>query len=64
MAGAIPHAPSQILRVVRRDGSYAVEEVYLDLGEQISGASVGAVRGKRLLIGPIADSKVLDCEMR
>jgi arylesterase / paraoxonase len=64
MSGAIDQAPSQVLRVVpTRDGG-DVREVYLDAGEQLSGASVAAVRGKRLLIGPIADSKFLDCTMR
>ncbi|MBI3770177.1 MAG: SMP-30/gluconolactonase/LRE family protein [Deltaproteobacteria bacterium] len=64
MNGGTPRAPSQILHVTPRSGGAEVNEVYLDLGEQISGASVGAVRGKRLLIGPIADSKFLDCQMR
>jgi arylesterase/paraoxonase len=64
MSGALPRAPTQILRVVpRTDGSAAIDEVYLDLGEQISAASVAAVRGNRLLIGPIADTKVLDCRL-
>jgi arylesterase/paraoxonase len=64
MDGGTPYAPSQILHVVPRGSGNEVKEVYLDLGEQISGASVGAVRGKRLLIGAIADSKILDCQMR
>src|SRR5438132_10140564 len=60
-----PRAPSQVLHVVPLpSGGYRVDEVYLDLGEQLSAASVAAVRGKRLLIGPIADSKFLDCQMR
>jgi arylesterase/paraoxonase len=64
MGGGTPYAPSQILRVVPGGNGTEVNEVYLDLGEHISGASVGAVRGKRLLIGAIADSKILDCQMR
>ena len=64
MSGAVAQAPSQVLHVVpTRDGG-EVQEVYLNAGEQLSGASVAAVRGKRLLIGPIADSKFLDCTMR
>ncbi len=59
-----PYAPSQILHVLAPDTAPEVREVYLDLGEQISGASVGAARGKRLLIGAIADAKLLDCTMR
>ena len=64
MSRGRPYAPSQILHVVAPDTAPEVREVYLDLGEQISGASVGAVRGKRLLIGAIADAKLLDCTMR
>ncbi len=64
MDGGTPYAPSQILHVLPRGSGNEVKEVYLDLGEHISGASVGAVRGKRLLIGAIADSKILDCQMR
>ena len=65
MSGKAPDAPSQVLHVVRGgDGRERVEEVYLDLGEQLSGASVAAARGKRLLIGAIADAKLLDCRMR
>lgn len=64
MAGGASSAPSQVLHVVPRGSGGEVHEVYLDRGEQLSGASVAAVRGKRLLIGPIADSKFLDCTMR
>ncbi|HUI27317.1 MAG TPA: SMP-30/gluconolactonase/LRE family protein [Candidatus Kryptonia bacterium] len=64
MSGAAPRAPSQVLHVVRRGGGeYGVDEVYLDLGAQLSAASVAAVREKRLLIGAIADAKFLDCQM-
>ena len=55
-------SPSQVLRLAPKKGSgYEVQEVYLDTGEQISAASVGAVRGNRLLIGAIFDAKFLDC---
>jgi arylesterase/paraoxonase len=64
MDGKTPYAPSQILHVTPRTSGADVREVYLDRGEQISGASAAAVRGRRLLIGPIADSKLLDCQMR
>jgi hypothetical protein len=40
-----------------------VEEVYLDDGSTISGSSVAAVRGNRLLIGEIFDEGFLDCTM-
>ncbi len=57
-------APSQVLHVSRDGGSgYRVDEVYLNAGEQISAASVAAVRGRRLLIGQIFGNGILDCEM-
>lgn len=60
--GADPAArsPSQVFRI-GSDG--AVEEVYLDRGEEISAASVAAVSGSRLLIGQIFGEGFLDCEM-
>jgi arylesterase/paraoxonase len=56
-------SPSQVLRVSRGPEGYSVEEVYLDLGDQISGSSVAAVRGDRLLIGAIHDPRFLDCRL-
>jgi arylesterase/paraoxonase len=64
MSGATAYAPSQVLQVVPTREGGEVREVYLDTGEQLSGASVAAVRGRRLLIGPITDAKFLDCTMR
>jgi arylesterase/paraoxonase len=55
-------SPSQVLHLTpQAGGGYDVEEVYLDTGEEISGSSVAAVRGNRLLIGAILESKFLDC---
>jgi arylesterase/paraoxonase len=57
-------SPSQVIRLTpRAGGGYDVEEVYLDTGEEISASSVAAVRGNRLLIGAILESKFLDCRM-
>jgi arylesterase/paraoxonase len=53
-------SPSQVLRVTP-DGH--VDEVYLDDGSTISGTSVAAVRGNRLLLGEIFDEGFLDCTM-
>src|SRR5581483_1259890 len=65
MNGGIPRAPSQVLHLVpAADGTYDVQEVFLDLGDQLSASSVAAARDKRLLIGPVADSKFLDCQMQ
>ncbi len=55
-------SPSQVLHLTARaEGGYDVEEVYLDSGEQISGSSVAAALGNRLLIGAIFEPKFLDC---
>jgi len=64
MGGRKPQAPSQILHVTPRAGGGDVEEAYLDLGDHLSAASVGAVYERHLLIGPIADTKFLDCVRR
>jgi arylesterase/paraoxonase len=53
-------SPSQVLRVTP-DGK--VDEVFLDDGATLSTSTVGAVRGRRLLIGNVFDDGFLDCEM-
>lgn len=53
-------SPSQVLRVTP-DGK--VEEIFLDDGTTLSTSTVGAVRGRRLLIGNVFDDGFLDCEM-
>ncbi|MCP3953210.1 MAG: SMP-30/gluconolactonase/LRE family protein, partial [Desulfobacterales bacterium] len=58
-------SPSQVLRVVLDgDGPPQVDEVYLNGGEELSGASVGAVYRDRLLIGSIFEEKILDCRLK
>lgn len=55
-------APSQVIRVSPGpSGALAVTEIFLDLGERLSAASVAARRGNRLLIGPVWDRRFLDC---
>ena len=41
----------------------AVEEMYLDDGRIISGSSVAAASGNRVLIGEIFDDGFLDCTL-
>ena len=55
-------SPSHISRL-RADGhgGFVPETVYYNLGAEISGASVGASLGKRMLIGAIFEPKMLDC---
>jgi arylesterase/paraoxonase len=55
-------SPSRILRLSSDgQGGFTVADVYVNLGQEISGASVGAAAGKRLLIGAIFEPKFLDC---
>lgn len=58
-------APSQLLEISVNDkGVYAFREIYLNLGEELSAASVAAVHGTRLLIGSVFENYFLDCTMK
>ena len=58
-------APSQILEVFKSEnGTYSFKEIYCNLGDEISAASVGAVYQNRLLIGAIFEDFFLDCTMK
>jgi arylesterase/paraoxonase len=58
-------APTQIFRLedAAEPPQIRPEQVYLNLGEQISAGSVGAVFGDRLLIGSITERKLLQCRL-
>jgi arylesterase/paraoxonase len=58
-------APTQIFRLTIGDDVAAtkVEQVYLNLGEEISAGSVGAVFEGQLLIGSITERKLLRCRL-
>lgn len=58
-------APTQVFRIeVPADPAQAkVEQVYLNLGEEISAGSVGAVYNRELLIGSITERKLLRCRL-
>jgi len=57
-------APSQVIRVAAPDSEAPlVEEVLLSLGEDLSGSSVAAVQGDRLLVGSVMDDGILDCRI-
>lgn len=57
-------APSQVIRIDDPDSDAPeVEEVLLSLGEDLSGSSVAAVRGNRLLVGSVMDDGLLDCRI-
>jgi arylesterase/paraoxonase len=54
-------SPSQILEVKEEGGKYKAEEIYLNMGDDISGASVAAPFGNRLLVGAVFERYFLDC---
>lgn len=57
-------APSQILRLTRGVANqFVVEQVLLDAGDLMSGASVAAAIGERVLIGAAFENKFLDCSL-
>lgn len=62
IADPAKHSASHVMRL-RADGkgSFVPQTVYYNLGEEISGVSVGASVDKRLLIGAIIEPKILDC---
>lgn len=56
-------APTQVLRVIPDNGGdAAVDEIYLNAGDQISAGSVGVTYGNKLLIGSITAKQLLVCE--
>ena len=59
---ATKHSPSHIMHF-KADGSggFAPGTIYYNLGEEISGASVGVAVDKRLLIGSVFEPKIVDC---
>jgi arylesterase/paraoxonase len=62
--GGRAHAPAQVVRAAPQpDGSFRVEEVFMDPGQRMCASSVAAVQGDRLLIGGILEPWVLDCRM-
>ncbi|HXH19450.1 MAG TPA: SMP-30/gluconolactonase/LRE family protein [Chitinophagales bacterium] len=57
-------APSQVFKIMRDgNGNFYAQEIYLNRGDELSASSVAAVAGKKLLVGPVLDNKILKCEM-
>ncbi len=56
-------SPSQVLKLTPNSYRFDIEEVYLNEGDELSGSSVAAPYGDRLLIGPVFDPKFLDCQL-
>jgi len=62
---ATQHSPSEVLKINRRENdAWQIEPVYLNGGEEISGSSVAAVFGNKLLIGSVFETHFLICEMK
>jgi len=58
------HSPSEILKInLHENGDYKIDQIYLNDGEEISGSSVAAVFGDKLLIGSVFEH-FLVCEMK
>lgn len=54
---------SQVIKIKASDGSFDMETVYQNNGDPISGSSVAAVKGPRMLIGSVFDPIMLDCTL-
>ena len=54
---------SQVIKIKASDGSFDMETVYQNNGDPISGSSVAAVKGQRMLIGSVFDPIMLDCTL-
>lgn len=54
---------SQVIKIKASDGSFDIETVYQNNGDPISGSSVAAVKGQRMLIGSVFDPIMLDCTL-
>ena len=58
-------SPSQVIKVEQKSpGQYDVEEIYLNNGQPLSGASVAAVFENTLLIGSVFDERFLLCRLQ
>lgn len=58
------YTPSQIIRLVPGIGGQLIpENVMIDVGDLVSGASVAAAIGNRFLIGGAYEKKFLDCSL-
>jgi arylesterase/paraoxonase len=56
-------SPSQVLKVmIRDDQTYQMEEIYLNDGNPLSGSSVAAVFGDKMLVGSVFDPRFLLCQ--
>ena len=55
-------SPSQVYKVsLDQSNDYTIEEIYLNLGGELSGSTVAAVYDSTILIGSVFESYFLDC---
>ncbi|MBT3216338.1 MAG: hypothetical protein HOD97_04645 [Candidatus Marinimicrobia bacterium] len=60
---AIALSPSQVFRVTQpASDHFQIEEIFLDLGNKLSGSSVAATYGNTLLIGSVFEDHFLHCK--
>ncbi|WP_338873233.1 strictosidine synthase family protein [Myxococcus stipitatus] len=59
----LTRAPAQVLRFTGTGADMKMSEVYLDDGKQTAATATAAVFGKRMLLGPVFDTDILDCEL-
>lgn len=58
-------SPSEILKIsLAENGAAKIDQIYLNDGKEISGSSVGAVLGNKLLIGAVFEKHFLVCAMK
>jgi arylesterase/paraoxonase len=58
-------SPSHVIRLVPSDDGQGgqVEQIYLDLGDEISGSSVAVEHNGQMLIGQVFDDHILLCDL-
>jgi arylesterase/paraoxonase len=59
-----PFAPTQIQRVFKQDGVTKWENIYLNLGSDVSDASTGIIYKNRLFMGSVFDKGVTVCNKK
>lgn len=58
------HSPSQVFELKRSEtGGYSFREIYLNLGDEMSGCSVAAGYKDRILLGAVFENHFLDCTL-
>ena len=56
-------SPSAVVKVKPEGDATTYETIYVNAGEELSGSSVGAAAGGRLIVGAVFDPKFLNCTL-